>query len=100
MDRVDFIKIDVQGAEALVIAGAREVLARYRPTLWVEVDDLALRRMGSDATSICEALIDAGYGIFRLKRGATPHQVSLGEVSALCGKGNYANFLFLARRRG
>lgn len=97
--RVDFIKIDVQGAEALVIAGAREILARYRPTLWVEADDLALRRMGSNATSICEALVDAGYGIFRLKRGATPHQVSLGEVSALCGNGNYANFLFLARPR-
>jgi FkbM family methyltransferase len=95
--RVDFVKIDVQGAEALVLAGAREILARYTPALWVEVDDLALRQMGSDATSMCRVLVHAGYGIFRLRRDATLHQIALGEVAALCSNGSYADFLFLAR---
>ncbi len=94
---VDLVKIDVQGAEALVLAGAREILARYRPALWVEVSDLELRRMGSDATSMCGALVDAGYDIFRLRRDATLHRITLSEVSALCSNGNYTNFLFLAR---
>lgn len=33
----DLIKIDVEGAEALVLTGARDVLSTYRPTLLVEV---------------------------------------------------------------
>ena len=32
-DRVDFIKIDVEGGEANVIAGARALLATMRPVL-------------------------------------------------------------------
>ena len=97
LSRIDFVKIDVQGAEALVLAGAREILARYRPALWVEVDDVALRQMGSDATSMCSVLVDAGYRIFRLRRDATPYEIALGEVPALCSNGKYTDFLFLAR---
>jgi FkbM family methyltransferase len=95
--RVDFVKIDVQGAESLVLAGAREMLARYKPALWVEVDDLALREMGSDATSIFSVLARTGYHAYQLRRDATPHQIALGEATALCSNGNYGNFLFLAR---
>jgi len=53
--------------------------------------------MGSYATSMCGALVDAGYDIFRLHRDATLNRITLGEVSALCSNGNYANVLFLAR---
>ena len=40
--RVDFIKIDVEGAEASVIDGAREVLRQMRPTLLLEINEMAL----------------------------------------------------------
>lgn len=35
--RLDLVKIDVEGAEALVLEGMRDVLARLRPTLLVEL---------------------------------------------------------------
>ena len=31
-----FIKIDVEGAEYLVLSGARATLKRYHPTIWFE----------------------------------------------------------------
>ena len=34
---VDFLKIDVEGWEGHVLAGARRLLRQHRPTLWVEV---------------------------------------------------------------
>src|SRR4051812_23376040 len=36
---VGLIKVDVQGAEPLVIEGAKETLQRSRPALFMEVDD-------------------------------------------------------------
>jgi FkbM family methyltransferase len=37
VDRIDLVKIDVEGAEARVLHGARDTLARYRPALWIEL---------------------------------------------------------------
>lgn len=33
LERVDFIKMDIEGAEQKAIFGARETLARYRPRM-------------------------------------------------------------------
>ena len=44
--RVDFVKIDVEGAEASVIAGAATVLSSMRPLMLIEVNDKALARAG------------------------------------------------------
>lgn len=36
--RCDFIKIDVEGMEADVLAGARRTISEFRPVMWVEND--------------------------------------------------------------
>jgi len=38
IERVDLLKIDVEGMESAVLQGARETLARHRPLLYVEND--------------------------------------------------------------
>ena len=65
VSRVDVIKIDVEGAEMLVLQGARETLARYRPALIVEVMDTQLRAMGTSSVAIREYLRAAGYSAGR-----------------------------------
>lgn len=37
--RVDFVKIDVEGGEMAVLVGMKETLARWRPTIFVELGD-------------------------------------------------------------
>lgn len=39
LSRLDWVKIDVEGAELGVLTGARETLARFHPTLLVEAHD-------------------------------------------------------------
>ncbi|WP_163616436.1 FkbM family methyltransferase, partial [Klebsiella pneumoniae] len=43
LPRIDFVKIDVEGAEVGVLKGARKVLMSSRPLLLLEANEPALR---------------------------------------------------------
>lgn len=66
--RFDLIKMDAQGAEALVIEGAVELLKRDRPTLLIEFWPMGLENMGSDPTAFLERLQGLGYSIRHVSR--------------------------------
>jgi FkbM family methyltransferase len=46
IDRLDLVKLDVEGVELAVLDGAAETLRRLRPILVVECNPVALRRFG------------------------------------------------------
>lgn len=46
IDRLDLVKLDVEGVELPVLDGATETLRRFRPILVVECNPVALRRFG------------------------------------------------------
>lgn len=66
--RFDFLKMDVQGAKALVLAGAKALLARDRPWLLIEVWPKGLRNMGADPKALLEELESLGYTATRVSR--------------------------------
>ncbi len=65
LQRLDFIKADIEGFEASLLAGARETLSRFRPVLFLEIVDEHLRRAGSSADALCALLRELAYRPYR-----------------------------------
>jgi FkbM family methyltransferase len=86
---VRFAKIDVEGAELLVLEGAANLIARDRPHLVIEFTDEYLRAFGHSAEALSNWLFDRQYalyriaetGLFRLARGRVPSDT---QFNALC----------------
>jgi FkbM family methyltransferase len=77
LQRLDIIKLDVEGGELDVLRGAAHVLAKFRPILICEVLDAAAMVWGHDARQIVLALQDQGYKWFEFNEdGSTvPHAI-------------------------
>ncbi len=65
LSRLDALKVDVEGAEIKVLAGGRETLRRFRPTILIELNPSCLERFGASEAELLEALRALGYEIFR-----------------------------------
>jgi len=66
---IDLIKIDVEGFEANVLKGAEVVCKEFRPKLFVEVDDVNLKRQGSSEKELLDLIISYGYRISKVNDG-------------------------------
>jgi hypothetical protein len=62
LDRVDFVKIDVEGFELNVLRGAENTLSQFKPTIILEYDE---RRHGEQSDSIKELLRRHGYHTYQ-----------------------------------
>jgi FkbM family methyltransferase len=71
----DVLKIDVEGAEASVLAGAARVLRDARPTILVEVHHERVRAMGSSADDVRAALENFDYRIDTLTSIPSPGEL-------------------------
>ena len=61
--RCDFIHLDAEGWETRILRGGRQLLAKFRPTLVVEVCDKHLRRAGSSEAELLALLDELGYNV-------------------------------------
>lgn len=79
--RVDFIKMDVQGAEADVVRGLRATLVRH-PAVRIlsELSPEMLERAGADAEQFFAPLRSAGFRLHVLARDGTPVPVTEDEA--------------------
>jgi len=61
LERVDLIKIDVEGHEYQVLAGAVQTIMRFRPRILIEVFEETLRRQGACVEAVIGFLTAHGY---------------------------------------
>lgn len=63
VQRIDYIKIDVEGFEHNVIIGALKTLEKFKPKLFIELDDENLKDQGTSAKELIELITSLGYSI-------------------------------------
>lgn len=63
LDRIDLIKIDVEGFELNVLRGAVETIERFRPILFIELCHRNLAEQGDSAAGMVRWLEERGYDI-------------------------------------
>ncbi|MDX2193725.1 MAG: FkbM family methyltransferase [Gemmatimonadales bacterium] len=78
--RVDVLKVDVQGAEGMALAGAAALLRRDRPALLMELEPGRLRAMGTDPLSLLESLEALGYRIGTITEDGREEALTLPEA--------------------
>jgi FkbM family methyltransferase len=63
VNRIDLIKIDVEGAEYLVLEGAKRVLSELRPTVVFEVNEVCTARAGKTTADVVALFAERSYGV-------------------------------------
>jgi FkbM family methyltransferase len=82
LDRLDFIKIDIQGAEPLFLEGGRKTIARFKPILLMEISPVDLAGIGLNSIDLLEKVESLGYdNIYELTAtGRTGRKISSKQV--------------------
>jgi FkbM family methyltransferase len=65
---VSLIKIDTQGAEALVLKGASKTIKEFKPVIFIEIDEAMLKLFGASPESLLRPLENIGYEFSILNR--------------------------------
>lgn len=70
IDRMDFVKCDVEGAELMVLRGAMESIERFRPVIYAELLRKWSSKFGYHPDEVIGLLRSLGYGAYCLGAGA------------------------------
>ena len=61
LDSVNFIKIDVEGFEINVLKGAKKIIEKFKPSLFIEVENTLLNRQGTSASELISLIQQFKY---------------------------------------
>lgn len=89
LDRLDLVKLDVEGAETRMLAGAAATIERHRPHLVVEFNPIVSQRFQRQPA---RALWDALAGLY-------PHRFAIGDGGRLTRLGSWEHLRALLHQR-
>ncbi|UAB77503.1 FkbM family methyltransferase [Erythrobacter sp. SCSIO 43205] len=84
LDRVDLMKIDVEGFEYQAFCGAREMMTRYRPRVIMEWLGGFYKAREETGRALWNLLVDDfGYSLRRIEGNATTRPITYDELSQI-----------------
>ncbi len=94
IERVDFIRMDIEGAEQKALEGAAGVLDRDRPHVLLEIHPAMLAaRFGGSAEAVVDLFTRRGYRMFAVNG----HRLE--EAWAVCDDAPWKDYFFIHPRR-
>lgn len=66
LTRLDFIKLDIQGYEIFAIEGGILTILKYKPDIFIEIEDFQLQKFGKTPEDVISLLKYLGYHIYRM----------------------------------
>lgn len=98
--RLDVLKIDVQGHEAQLIAGARKTLGRDRPVVFCEITPAMVRRSGRDIADVLAPFVALGYEATIVWDGAgCAQRASFETVKSYCSRTEHVDLILVPADR-
>lgn len=80
VDRVDFIRMDIEGAELRALMGAARILDRDLPHVLLEIHpDMLQARFGASGDAVLDVFRDRGYRMFALNGDRLEERTTLVE---------------------
>ena len=77
LNRLNFIKIDVQGFETRALRGGAETIRRCRPLMFVEVEEWNLKAQSTSAVELIGTILEQKYTIVWIKNDWPVDQVCI-----------------------
>ncbi len=68
--RVDFVKVDIEGAEYNFLLGARETIEAFRPMILMEIEEHRLVKFNTNAEQIFNFMYQLGYSYLSVTEDA------------------------------
>lgn len=91
ISQLDVVKIDVDGYEAKVIAGASQTLSRFRPVLIMEIGAYTVAALGDSLGPMLDTLFGLSYALFDEK--TRNRFSSSGEIERSIPEGSTINLV-------
>tara|TARA_B110000008_G_C16945508_1_gene554245 strand:- start:610 stop:1575 length:966 start_codon:yes stop_codon:yes gene_type:complete len=61
IDKIDFIKADIEGGELNMLKGAEKLIKHFKPKMLIEIVDMHCHRFGHSPVDVYQFLINKGY---------------------------------------
>ncbi len=84
IDRINFLKVDVEGGELPVLRGGTRAIERSRPVLMVELNRTAASAAGYDVDEIVEWLQRRDYSLWLIGRRGKLSRLDPGRIPEFC----------------
>jgi len=81
IDKINFIKVDIEGGEYNFLQGARQSILKYRPLLVLELNEQLLERSNASINRVLDFTSDLSYRGYRINESFDVLFIPLEELS-------------------